>query len=213
MFSLRKKIFYGIILCGGLSLFAACGNLSGSSDPVVVSVAVSPSNTSVARGGTRQFSASVTGVNNPSQAVTWSIVQTDKASGTGINGQGLLTVAADEILGELTVRAASAFDNTKYGLANVTVEVDGEHMPAVSVVTVSPATPGVAKGGTQRFSATVTGVNNPSQAVTWSVAGGVTGTGISAEGVLTVAADESAASLTVTATSTVDTSKSGTATV
>jgi hypothetical protein len=69
----------------------------------------------------------------------------------------------------------------------------------------------VVKGGNQTFSATVTGTNNPAQTVTWSVSGGGTGTSINTGGVLTVAANESAVSLTVTATSTVDTAKSGTA--
>jgi formylglycine-generating enzyme required for sulfatase activity len=50
------------------------------------------------------------------------------------------------------------------------------------------------------------------QTVTWVVTGGITETTISAAGVLSVAAGETATSLTVTATSTVDTSKSGTAT-
>jgi hypothetical protein len=69
------------------------------------------------------------------------------------------------------------------------------------------------KGQTQSFSATVQGTNSPAQTVTWSVEGGVTGTSITGGGVLTVAANESAASLTVRATSAFDTSKSGTAAV
>jgi hypothetical protein len=61
-------------------------------------------------------------------------------------------------------------------------------------VSVSPSTASVAKGGTQQFTATVTGTNSPAQTVTWSVSGGGTGTAISsAAGVLSVAASESAA--------------------
>jgi hypothetical protein len=85
--------------------------------------------------------------------------------------------------------------------------------PAVSGVTVSPATPGIVKGQTLPFAATVQGTNNPAQTVTWSVLGGGSGTTISSAGVLTVAAGESAASLTVRAASTLDPSKYGTATV
>jgi hypothetical protein len=59
----------------------------------------------------------------------------------------------------------------------------------------------------------VEGENDPGQAVTWTVAGGVPGTAVNGAGLLTVAANESAASLTVRAASTVDTSKSGTAVV
>jgi formylglycine-generating enzyme required for sulfatase activity len=62
----------------------------------------------------------------------------------------------------------------------------------------------VAKNGTARFSAEVAGTATPA-AVTWSVAGAAKdGTAINAGGLLTVAADETAQSLTVKATSTAD---------
>jgi hypothetical protein len=70
------------------------------------------------------------------------------------------------------------------------------------------------KGGTQIFTAAVTGDNKPAQTVTWSIAESVvSGTVISADGVLTIAAGETAAALTVKAASTLDTGKSGTAAV
>lgn len=83
----------------------------------------------------------------------------------------------------------------------------------VTTVTVTPGNPSVQKGATQQFMASVIGTNNPAQTVTWTVTGGKAGTSISNTGLLTVAADETAATLTVGATSTADTSKSGTATV
>jgi endo-1,4-beta-xylanase len=84
----------------------------------------------------------------------------------------------------------------------------------VKSVTVSPATASVAHGGTETFTAKVEGENDPDQTVTWTVEGGAkTGTAINKEGVLTVASDETATKLTVKATSTVDTKKSGTAAV
>jgi len=85
--------------------------------------------------------------------------------------------------------------------------------PTITSVTVSPSTAAVEIGGSQQFSATVSGTNNPAQTVNWSVTGGGTGTSISSSGLLTVGSSQSAGSLTVRATSTVDTSKSGTATV
>lgn len=85
--------------------------------------------------------------------------------------------------------------------------------PTVTAVTVEPATVTVTKGGTQQFTATVTGTGDYDNAVAWTVEDGTTGTTISNTGLLTVAADETATTLTVTATSTVDKSKSGTATV
>ena len=86
--------------------------------------------------------------------------------------------------------------------------------PTVTGVTVTPAAPGVQKGTTQQFHVTVTGTNNPARTVTWSIDGShAGGTTISADGLLTVASDETADTLTVKAVSTMDTSKSGTATV
>jgi len=71
----------------------------------------------------------------------------------------------------------------------------------------------VAKNGTQTFTVAVSGTNNPAQTVIWSVEGGVSGTTITTAGVLTVASNETATTLTVRATSAVDNTKSGTATV
>jgi hypothetical protein len=56
--------------------------------------------------------------------------------------------------------------------------------PTVTSVTVTPATASVAKGGTQQFSAAVSGENEPSQTVTWTVTGGGSGTSISTAGPL-----------------------------
>ena len=85
-------------------------------------------------------------------------------------------------------------------------------LPTVTSVAVNPATASVAKGGSKSFTATVTGTNSPARTVTWTVEGGTAST-IDASGNLSVAANETASTLTVRATSTVDTSKSGTATV
>lgn len=82
--------------------------------------------------------------------------------------------------------------------------------PTVSSVTVSPATPSVTGGATQQFAAVVAGTNNPGQGVTWSASAGT----INASGLFTApAATGASQSITVTATSTVDGTKSGTATV
>jgi hypothetical protein len=70
----------------------------------------------------------------------------------------------------------------------------------------------VAKGEAQQSSVIVAGANNPAHTVAWTVEGGVSGTTIT-DGLLTVESAETAASLTVTAASTVDASKSGTAAV
>jgi hypothetical protein len=76
-----------------------------------------------------------------------------------------------------------------------------------------PASASVRKGRAQLFSATVNGSGSPSQEVSWHVDGGHGSTAISETGSLTVAPDETAATLTVRAVSKADGSKAGTAAV
>ena len=160
----------------------------------------------------QSFSATVAGENDPGQSVTWSIDET-VAEGTSISGDGLLTVAAEETAATLTIIATSVDDTSVSGTAVVTITEPAAE-PTVTGVTVTPAAADVAKGATQSFSAAVAGENEPGQSVTWSIDETVAeGTSISAEGVLTVAEEETAAMLTIRATSDADDSKSGTATV
>jgi hypothetical protein len=184
--------------------------VSVASAPASVSgVSVSPASATVIQGGTQTFTAAVAGTGGPAQTVTWS-VEGAAAAGTAINSSGVLTVAGGESAKSLTVRAASTVDSGKSGTATVTVK------PAITVsgVSVSPAAASVIQGRTQTFTAAVTGTGSPAQTVTWSVEGAaVSGTAISANGVLTVAEGETAKSLTVRAASTVDSGKSGAATV
>jgi hypothetical protein len=179
--------------------------------PTVDSVAINETSVSVALGATQQFTATVNGTNAP-QAVTWSISSTGHKPGTTITSPGgVLTVATNETLTSLTVKATSTFDTTKSGTTTVTVLV-----PTVTGVTVSPATADVAPGGNKTFTATVNGDNSPPQTVTWSLTSGGTGTTAinPTTGVLTVDANQALSStLTVKATSTFNTGKSGTATV
>jgi hypothetical protein len=83
----------------------------------------------------------------------------------------------------------------------------------ITGVTVAPENPQVKKGGTQQFTATVTGTGSLSQIVTWTVEGGAEGTSIDATGLLKIAPDETALTVTVRAVSAQDTGKSGTAAV
>jgi enterochelin esterase-like enzyme len=85
----------------------------------------------------------------------------------------------------------------------------------VDSVSVTPATADVTLGWVKQFAADVmTNNDDISKDVTWSVEGAESaGTTISADGLLSVAADETASSLTVVATSLVDPTKSGSAQV
>jgi hypothetical protein len=85
--------------------------------------------------------------------------------------------------------------------------------PSVTINSVTPANPSVAKGATLQLTADVTATGGANPAVTWSVSGGVNMTGITAAGLLSVAASETAATLTVTVTSVYDPTKSVSVTV
>ncbi|GHV24666.1 hypothetical protein FACS1894176_01480 [Bacteroidia bacterium] len=94
----------------------------------------------------------------------------------------------------------------------IKVVITGSTTPTVTNVTVSPASASVEKGQTKQFTAEVTGTNNPATTVNWTVEG-ATDSNISTSGLLSVGSNETAPTLTVRATSTVDPSKSGTASV
>jgi len=98
--------------------------------PTITGVTVSPSTANVAKGATQTFTVIVTGTNSPAQTVTWSIVETGKKAGTTINASGVLTVAADEALTTLTVKATSTVDTSKSGTATVTISTP-ENPPVV----------------------------------------------------------------------------------
>jgi hypothetical protein len=83
----------------------------------------------------------------------------------------------------------------------------------VSSVTVAPNTVDMWKGRTQDFAAIVEGINDPDQSVTWSVSGNSSAETKFQDNILYTAADETAEHFKVTATSTVDTAKSGSSTV
>jgi hypothetical protein len=163
----------------------------------VVTVSVSPTSATVLVSASTPFTATVQGTTNT--AVTWSVdsVAGGSSSVGTINTSGLYT--APSLPGPHTVTATSVADTTKSASATVTVDANG--------LSVSPATTTVAPSGTQQFSTTV--------AVTWSVdgvAGGNSSTGtISAGGMYK--APFAIGAHTITATSTANSSLTGTSTL
>ena len=186
----------------------------------VTSVAVSSSSQSVTCGRTLQFRASVTGNNNPDNAVTWRV--SSNAAGTGavtpgtsISSSGLLTAAVNESLPYLYIFATSVLDRSKTGSVVVSVLV-----PVVTGVSVNPPYQSVTRGRSFQFSASVIGINDPVNTVTWRVSSNAYGTGsvtwgtdINANGLLTVSTNEVFTTLYVIATSVLDPSISGVASV
>ncbi len=83
-----------------------------------------------------------------------------------------------------------------------------EGNPEVTSVSVTPGAPKAAKGGTQKFTAAVVGSNSVPGTVNWTIDGNNSyGTKISRNGLLSVAADETAEKIIVRATSTWDITK------
>jgi hypothetical protein len=183
--------------------------------PKVGSVILSSAATWAVVGGTLKLSAFVAG-QAPNQGLTYSVGSRSDgtgavAAGTRIDANGTLTVAAAETASSLYVRAVSNSDATKFDIKEIKIVT-------VTSVTVSAegGTARVVRGGSLRFSAAVAGTNNPDDAVTWKVSSNAAGTGavtagtvIAANGTLTVAAAEAAATLYVIATSAIDSTKSG----
>jgi len=163
----------------------------------------------VAHGDTLQFYAYVT-PSTATQGVDWVVTGATSAD-TTIGIGGILAVAADEMATTLTVTATSKIDNTKSG--SVTVTVVTATPTGVTVTAEGDATT-VTLGETLRFNAVVNPLGAP-QDVYWEVSGSTnTGTSIDQNGLLTVAATETAGTtLLVTAKSKMDNNKSDSVTV
>jgi hypothetical protein len=171
-------------------------------------------------GGTfNKASSSTSGVTSPD---TWLASGEPKDNG----GNGLPTIALMDVSGSPAIDKltsnSSAPSTDQRGLARDAAPDIGAYEyvavpqgPTVTGVTVSPASAKVTKGESQQFTAEVTGERDPDQAVTWSVSGNNNSntTIDSNTGLLTVVANETASSLTVTATSDYDDTKSGAAVV
>jgi len=180
--------------------------------PAMVTVTVSPSPATVPANGTQQFTATVTGTSNT--AVTWEVNNVTGGNSTvgTISASGLYTAPANvPNPSTVTVTAVSQADATKSGSAQVTIVSS-----TTVAVNVSPSSATVAVGGTQQFTATVTGTSNT--AVTWEVnntTGGNSTVGtISASGLYTAPANvPNPSTVTVTAVSQADPTKSSSAQV
>jgi hypothetical protein len=177
-------------------------------------VTVAPTSVTLATDiGSQTFTANVT--NTPNTAVTWQVNGVTGGNSTvgTISAAGVysapLSVPAPATV---TVTATSVDDPTRSASAQVTIT----QAPPVAV-TVTPTSASVpAAGGTQAFTAAVTNTTNT--AVTWTVNGMLGGDAtvgtISAFGVYTAPATvPSPATVTVTATSARDTTRSGSAQV
>ncbi len=179
---------------------------------VAASVSVSPPSAQVKPGVQLQFTAALSG--SSSSVFIWSISGSGcTASACGsISSGGLYTAPATAPNPPIVAVTATLLSNpTKSGSATVTIT------SGVAVgISISPTTAQVGAGGTQKFSAVVTGSSNTG--VTWKIsgigcAGSVCGT-VSSSGLFTAPpAPPSPPFFSLIATSAADSSKSASATV
>jgi len=162
----------------------------------VVTVSVSPATASITTGGTRTFTATVSGTTaGQSTAATWSV-----PVGAGSIGATTGVYIAPATAGTYVITATSVAAPTRFGTATVTVTAPPPPPPAVAI-SISPTTATLDACKGQVFTATVTNTTNP--AVTWTVteAGGGTVT----NGIYT--APQTAGTYHVVATSVADPTK------
>ncbi|WP_436245735.1 Ig-like domain-containing protein, partial [Paenibacillus sp. LjRoot56] len=172
--------------------------------PAVNSVAVTPGTAIIAQGGSKNLTAAVDAVGGAATTVTW----TSSDAKVAVDSTGKVTVAADATLGDYTITATSTVNNSKIGTATITVI-----LPAVNSVLVNPIKATILQGGSRQFSAVVDAVGGSATTVTWSSSDVANKVTVSSTGNVTVAADAAPGVYTITATSTVDNSKKGTAPV
>ena len=79
----------------------------------ITGVTISPENTSVPKGGQRQFTATVTGYGDFDKSVTWEIYGGCSSAGTSLSQDGVLTVGIDETEKIIGVRATSKGGTSK----------------------------------------------------------------------------------------------------
>ena len=89
--------------------------------PTVTSVSISPGTAVVSKNATCAFTASVTGANNYSKEVAWS-VSGQSSGNTFIDGNGILNVSSDETASSLVVKAVSRQDSNYSATALVYIQ-------------------------------------------------------------------------------------------
>ncbi len=190
------------VASGSATITAAMGSVSGSTTlnvtpATLVSLAVTPTNPSIALGTVQRFIATGTYSDNSTQdltaAVTWTSSTT--AAATISNAAGSNGVATSAAAGPTTIAAA---------LGSVSGSTALTVTPATLVsLAVTPTNPSIALGTVQRFIATGTYSDNSTQdltaAVTWTSSTTAAATISNAAGSNGVAASTAAGSTTISA--------------
>ena len=174
----------------------------------VLSVSVNPSQVSSGANTSFVLTADVETEGFASKAVEWST----NNEGVTVTSGGIVTIGDLAEGTVVTITATSVEDGTKSGTCTLTV--GGGGTPAtdsVISVTVVPATLSVAPSSTTNVGAIVAVTGEAPQTVTWSANN--EGVSVSNVGEVTVGALADNTEVVITATSTFDTTKSGTCTL
>jgi uncharacterized protein (DUF1800 family) len=183
-----------------------------TANTAIVKLLLTPNSAAVNVGAAQQFTATITGTTN--RKIIWAVngveggnAQTGTISITGLYTAPLVVPATSTV----TVTATSRANRNISGTSTVTIQ-----SPAPPItVSVAPSAVTLLLNATQQFAATVTGSSN--QAVVWkvnNVAGGSLQTGtISTSGLYTAPNAQPTGAITVSATSAVNNTSQGTATV
>ena len=192
------------VAAGTTTISATSGSISGSTSLTVTpatleSIAITPTNPSIAKGTGKQFAA--TGIfsdattQDLTASVTWSSSSTDVA--TINNAANVKGLAASVAAGSTTITAT-------FGSISGSTSLTVTAATLVSIA-ITPADPGIAKGTAKQFTATGTYSDNSTQNLTnmaiWTSSATGVATISNAAGSQGLATSIAAGSTTITATS------------
>ena len=205
------KYISGLVLC--FLVLAACSTPSGSGSKTISAITIK-SDTNVftlALGATLQLSVEIQGNNltTADKTVTWSHPTEDQAIATVNATTGLVTAGSQT--GETTITATSTLDSSK--TANVTITVTDGNTPTITSVMITNTLLTLTLGSTLQLEVDVQGDNlsEADKAVTWSSDNQAIAIVDAATGLVTAGTQVGQAD--ITATSTLDSSKTTTVTI
>lgn len=140
--------------------------------PSVTSVTVSAARTNVASGAFINLSVVIAGTFNPSSHAQWSITSSGGIlTSSGLQQNNSFTAPTVTAVTTVTIQAVSQDDPSKLGTVSLTVQPPPANS-SVTGLTVSAQATTLLGGEDTLASATVTGLNQPSPGVTWSIVSG-----------------------------------------
>lgn len=182
-------------------------NKSGSEDNFVAVTDITGVTSTVEAGISINLSGIISPLNATNKTILWSVKDAG-TTGSVIKNNVLSAKAEGTLIVTASVENGTA--GGKEFTKNFTIKVI-KKAAVVKSVSVSPASATVIQGKSKVFAAKVAGTSSPPQSVNWQVKGNKSSkTKISSSGRLTVGSDESASTLSISATSKADTKKTAT---